>query len=135
MDDTMIDYLPLLERFGYVSTAVCVAAIAIGIASLTSRRIVHSGAAALVILATGFFGLAEFARRLFQISNWYRHGDAPSPFQLIGDLGEVNFALTGMMAGCGVGLMLVALSVVFTKDSAWPARQKQAEQASSSNGG
>ncbi|MBN8457574.1 MAG: hypothetical protein J0M04_07045 [Verrucomicrobia bacterium] len=134
MRHTIIDYPPLLERFGYVSTAICAAAIAIGIASLVSRRMVHSGAAVVMILATGILGLAEFARRLYQVSNWYKNGDAFSPFQLIGDLGEVHFALTGMMAGCGVGLFLAALSVVFTRDAAWPARKKLAEQVGRGDG-
>jgi hypothetical protein len=133
MHDAIIDYLPLLERFGYVPTAICVAAVVIGIASLLSRRMVHSGAAALLILASGFFGLSEFARRLYQVSNWYRNGNSPSPFQLIGDLGEVNFALTGMMAGCGFGFLLVALSVVFTRDAAWTAQKRPAEQAIAPN--
>jgi hypothetical protein len=116
---TLISEFTLIEKLGVTSVVVFFIVVAIGIVAVFTRRRIHAHAASILILASLLFGLADIARRIFQVLHGYATGRLyMDPAQFIGEIAGFCLPLMCVLIGCGIGLLLVAVSVMFSKNSA-----------------
>lgn len=116
MDTQLIDQFSFMEKLGVIPGILSLIAVLLGVAALAMRRKVFSDVAKWGVLAVAFFGISEIARRLHEVSRIPSRGGYLEPSGFLLEAGNQCLAGWVMMASCGFGTVLVAVSFLLAKD-------------------
>jgi|AntRauTorckE6833_2_1112554.scaffolds.fasta_scaffold111065_2 hypothetical protein len=105
----------ILELLGVYPALLALAAVLIGISSIVVRRSRYHLIAGILIVAVGCFGLGITAWRLFELNGFVPANGWVDPSSWLRSLGTSFMATGVVLPACGVGLILLALAICFTK--------------------
>tara|TARA_B110000037_G_scaffold89821_1_gene106255 strand:+ start:78 stop:446 length:369 start_codon:yes stop_codon:yes gene_type:complete len=114
-ETTTIQSESILSLIGLYPALLAFVAVVIGLSSLIVRRNRFNSFAAIVLSAIGCLGFGATAYRLYSYNSLLLPGGMVDPTQWLSDFGQSWMAAGVVLPACGIGLILLALSVAFTK--------------------